>query len=72
MPNTPQAPRLAASNSFSPDEVLLLDYILSRLRLGQMPDGAVRMAGFAGLCRRAQAMKKRIAEIRKIKQGGTP
>jgi hypothetical protein len=51
--------RIAASNSFSPGEVKLLDEILVRMRISNgRPDPLARHEDYVSLCRKAQAMKR--------------
>jgi hypothetical protein len=54
----PRQPRVAASNSFTPDEVRVLDYILTRMRLGSEHVPVTRHPAYISLCRKAQAMKR--------------
>ncbi|MCC7536574.1 MAG: hypothetical protein IT379_10195 [Deltaproteobacteria bacterium] len=48
------------SNSFSPGEIQVLDFILNSLLRGANPSMAVRQKDFPALCRKVMAMKKRL------------
>ena len=50
------------SNSFSEDEIQVLDFILSTLLRGGSPAMATRNKDFASLCRKVVAMKAKVAE----------
>jgi hypothetical protein len=52
------------SNSFSEGEIQVMDFILSTLLRGGSPNMAVRSKDFASLCRKVQAMKTRVGEIK--------
>jgi hypothetical protein len=52
------------SNSFSEGEIQVIDFILSTLLRGGTPNMAVRSKDFSSLCRKVQAMKTRVAEIK--------
>ncbi len=57
--------RLAASNSWVPDEVRLMDEILTRMRVrhrgGQDP--LVRHPAYVTLCRKVQSMKRALRRV---------
>lgn len=59
--------RLSAGNTFSEDEVKVLDYICSTLLRGGDPRQVLHHKAFASLCRKAIAMK---ASISRKKQMG--
>lgn len=48
------------SNSFSEDEINVLDFIMSTLLRGGTPSMATRNESFATLYRKVQSMKKRV------------
>ena len=50
------------SNSFSEDEIAVLDFILSTLLRGGSPAMATRNKDFASLCRKVVAMKAKVEE----------
>ena len=50
------------SNSFSEDEIQVLDFILSTLLRGGSPAMATRNKDFASVCRKVVAMKAKFAE----------
>lgn len=52
------------SNSFSEGEIAVIDFILTTLLRGGTPSMAVRSKDFASLCRKVQAMKSRVGEIK--------
>jgi hypothetical protein len=52
------------SNSFSEGEIQVIDFILSTLLRGGTPNMAIRSKDFASLCRKVQAMKVRVEEIK--------
>lgn len=52
------------SNSFSEGEIQVVDFILSTLLRGGTPNMAIRSKDFASLCRKVQAMKVRVQEIK--------
>ncbi len=52
------------SNSFSEGEIQVIDFILSTLLRGGTPNMAIRSKDFASLCRKVQAMKVRVQEIK--------
>ena len=52
------------SNSFSEAEIQVMDFILATLMRGGTPNMAVRSKDFASLCRKVQAMKTRVQEIK--------
>jgi hypothetical protein len=52
------------SNSFSEGEIQVIDFICSTLLRGGTPNMAVRSKDFASLCRKVQAMKVRVQEIK--------
>jgi hypothetical protein len=60
------------SNSFSESEIQMMDFILSTLLRGGTPHMAVRSKDFAAVCRKVQAMKVRVQEIKdgKVPAGG--
>lgn len=60
------------SNSFSESEIQMMDFILSTLLRGGTPHMAVRSKDFAAVCRKVQAMKVRVQEIKdgKVPTGG--
>jgi len=60
-------PRLAASQSFGEDEIKALDLIVRGLMRGGDISRATSLTGFAGLCRKAQTMRKSI-EAQKAKE----
>jgi hypothetical protein len=57
------------SNSFSESEIQMMDFILTTLLRGGTPHMAVRSKDFAAVCRKVQAMKVRVQEI---KEGKVP
>ena len=57
------------SNSFSEGEIQVIDFILSTLLRGGTPSMAVRSKDFSSLCRKVQAMKVRVNDI---KEGRVP
>lgn len=57
------------SNSFSESEIQMMDFILTTLLRGGTPHMAVRSKDFAAVCRKVQAMKVRVQEI---KEGKAP
>jgi hypothetical protein len=57
------------SNSFSETEIQMMDFILTTLLRGGTPHMAVRSKDFAAVCRKVQAMKVRVQEI---KEGKVP
>jgi hypothetical protein len=59
--------RLAASNSFTPEEIKTFDYIISKILLKQNPGDVVRMPGFASLCRKNQVMKATLARLKEAR-----
>ncbi len=60
------------SNSFSETEIQMLDFILTTLLRGGTPHMAVRSKDFASVCRKVQAMKTRVQEIKDGKVPATP
>lgn len=52
------------SNSFSEGEIQVMDFILATLLRGGTPTMAIRSKDFASLCRKVQAMKVRVQEIK--------
>lgn len=52
------------SNSFSETEIQMMDFILTTLLRGGTPHMAVRSKDFAAVCRKVQAMKVRVQEIK--------
>lgn len=52
------------SNSFSETEIQMMDFILTTLLRGGTPHMAVRSKDFASVCRKVQAMKTRVQEIK--------
>ncbi len=52
------------SNSFSEGEIQVIDFILSTLLRGGTPNMAIRSKDFGSLCRKVQAMKIRVQEIK--------
>jgi hypothetical protein len=64
------------SNSFSEGEIQVLDFICSTLLRGGTPTMAVRSKDFASVCRKVQAMKTRVGEIKagggKAPRGAVP
>lgn len=52
------------SNSFSEGEIQVIDFILATLLRGGTPNMAIRSKDFASLCRKVQAMKVRVQEIK--------
>jgi hypothetical protein len=62
------------SNSFSEGEIQVIDFICSTLLRGGTPNMAVRSKDFASLCRKVQAMKVRVQEIKdgKVTQRRAP
>ena len=52
------------SNSFSETEIQMMDFILTTLLRGGTPHMAVRSKDFASVCRKVQAMKTRVGEIK--------
>lgn len=56
------------SNSFSPGEIQVLDFILNSLLRGSNPSMAVRQKDFPALCRKVMAMKKRL----EVTEGAEP
>lgn len=59
-------PRLAASQSFSPDEVKVLEELLRAAQWGQPASVAIlRGKSFASLARKVHSMKERVARIKK-------
>lgn len=61
------------SNSFSESEIQMMDFILTTLLRGGTPHMAVRSKDFAAVCRKVQAMKTRVQEIKdgKVPAAGT-
>ena len=50
------------SNSFSEGEIQVLEFIVQTLLRGGTPTMATRSADFPSLCRKVQAMKKKVHE----------
>ncbi|MEY4583385.1 MAG: hypothetical protein RL701_8088 [Pseudomonadota bacterium] len=50
------------SNSFSEDEIQVLEFIVQTLLRGGTPTMATRNAAFPSVCRKVQAMKKKVIE----------
>jgi hypothetical protein len=50
------------SNSFSEDEIQVLEFIVQTLLRGGTPTMATRNPAFPSVCRKVQAMKKKVAE----------
>jgi hypothetical protein len=50
------------SNSFSEGEIQVLEFIVQTLLRGGTPTMATRSADFPSLCRKVQAMKKKVQE----------
>lgn len=60
--------RVAASQSFTSEEINVLDYVLKYLRATRAMPSVTRRASYASLCRKAQAMKLRIAVVKKQRE----
>jgi hypothetical protein len=58
------------SNSFSEGEIQVLEFIVQTLLRGGTPTMATRSADFPSLCRKVQAMKKKVHEQKARPQGG--
>jgi hypothetical protein len=54
-------PRIAASQSFNPDEIAALDMMCSTIMRGGDVSQVTRLPGFPGICRKAQSMRKTVA-----------
>lgn len=63
----PELPRIAASQSFTEDEVNVLDAVLAILRRGGDPKILARAPAFLGLQRKTTAMKARVEEVKRIR-----
>lgn len=57
------------SNSFSEGEIQVLEFIVQTLLRGGTPTMATRSADFPSLCRKVQAMKKKVHEQKARPQG---
>ena len=60
-------PRLAASQSFTGDEVRLLDQILSTLLRGGDMRILTKSPAYGGLMRKAGAMRRRVEEVKQLR-----
>lgn len=65
MGNRPGYVKASASQSFTEDEIELLDQIFVRLRRGADVGILMRGPHFANLCRKAQHMRSRIDQIKR-------
>jgi hypothetical protein len=60
------------SNSFSEGEIQVLEFIVQTLLRGGTPTMATRSADFPSLCRKVQAMKKKVHEQKARPVTGNP
>jgi hypothetical protein len=60
------------SNSFSEGEIQVLEFIVQTLLRGGTPTMATRSADFPSLCRKVQAMKKKVHEQKARPAVGNP
>lgn len=63
-PKPKKTRRVAASQSFVPDEVQLLDFVFNSLLMSSNPQAATRHKSFPSMLRKISAMKNRVATVR--------
>ena len=63
--------RVAASQSFTSEEIrvldYVLDYVLEHLRLTRAMPVVTRRASYASLCRKVLVMKRRLTVVKKLR-----
>lgn len=68
-PKTDRTPNLSASQSFSPDQVAVLEHFISHALSSRCGDLRVlsRTAAFAEVASKVQTMRQRVDEVRRMR-----